>query len=169
MQIAKAVGARVVTTVGSEAKAEAARQLGADAIIRYKTEDVDAAIRAFAPDGVDLWWESLRQPDFDQIVSHLALRGRIVVMAGRDARPPLPVGPFYVKDCSLYGFAMFNAPPEQQRAAAHDLNRWMSQGQLRARIDRVLPLAQSAAAHRLQEESTLHGAATLSGKIVLEP
>jgi NADPH2:quinone reductase len=169
VQIAKALGARVVTTVGSEAKAEIARQLGADAVIRYKTEDVDAAIRAFAPDGVDLWWESLRQPDFDQIVSHLALRGRIVVMAGRDARPPLPVGPFYVKDCSLYGFAMFNAPPEQQRAAAHDINRWMSQGRLRARIDRVLPLAQSAAAHRLQEESTLHGAATLCGKIVLEP
>jgi NADPH2:quinone reductase len=169
VQIAKAIGARVITTVGSEAKAEAARQLGADAIIRYKTEDVDAAVRAFAPGGVDLWWETLRQPNLDQIVSHLAMRGRIVVMAGRDARPPLPVGPFYVKDCSLHGFAMFNAPPEQQRAAAHDINRWMSQGKLRARIDRVMPLAQSAAAHRLQEESTLHGGCTLAGKIVLEP
>jgi NADPH2:quinone reductase len=169
VQMAKAVGARVVTTAGSDEKVEAARQLGADAAINYKTEDVDLALRAFAPSGVDLWWETLRQQNFDQIISHLARRGRIVVMAGRDARPPFPVGPFYTKDCALYGFAMFNATPDEQRQAAGDINRWMSEGKLRARIGRVMPLAEAAAAHRLQEDNTLRGAGTLSGKIVLEP
>jgi NADPH2:quinone reductase len=169
VQMAKAVGARVITTAGSNEKADAARQLGADCVINYKTQDLDMAIRAFAPRGVNLWWETLRQQNFDQIVSHLAMRGRIVVMAGRDARPPFPIGPFYTKDCTMFGFAMFNATPDEQRQAAREINGWLSGGKLRAQIGRVMPLAQTAAAHRLQEDNTLRGAGTLSGKIVLEP
>jgi NADPH2:quinone reductase len=169
VQMAKAAGARVMTTAGSDEKAEACRQLGADVVVNYKTQDVGEAIRKFAPDGLNVWWETLREQDFDQIVGHLALRGRIIVMAGRDARPPFPVGPFYVKDCSLHGFAMFNAPCEEQQGCAEDINRWMVEGKLRPKIDRVMPLANTAAAHRLQEESTLQMAGTLAGKVVLEP
>jgi NADPH2:quinone reductase len=169
VQMAKAAGARVMTTAGDDRKAEACRQLGADAVVNYKTGDVDEAIRQFAPGGLNVWWETLREQDFERIVGHLALRGRIVVMAGRDAKPPFPVGPFYVKDCSLHGFAMFNAPPDEQRRSAEDINRWMTEGKLRAKIAKVMPLAETAAAHRLQEENTLQGAGTLAGKIVLEP
>lgn len=169
VQMAKAAGARVITTAGSEAKAEAARQLEADAVVNYLTDDVDAAIGRFAPEGVNVWWETLREPNLEQIVSHMALRGRIVVMAGREARPVLPIGPFYVKDCRLYGFAMFNASPEEQRLAADGINRWLAEGRLQARIARVMPLADAGAAHRLQEENTLRSAGTLAGKIVLEP
>jgi NADPH2:quinone reductase len=169
VQMAKAVGARVITTAGSPEKVEAARQLGADLVVNYKTEDLDEALRRFAPQGVHVWWETLREPNLERIVSHLALRGRIVVMAGREAKPTFPLGPFYVKDGRLFGFAMFNAPPEEQRPAADDINRWLADGRLRARIDRVMPLADAAAAHRLQEDNTLRGAGTLAGKIVLEP
>ncbi len=169
VQMAKAAGARVITTASSDEKAEACRQLGADVVVNYKTEDVDAVIREFSPEGLDVWWEILREQDFDRIVGHLAIRGRIIVMAGRDARPPFPTGPFYVKDCSMHGFAMFNAPPEEQRKCAEEINRWMAEGKLRPRIGRVMPLAETAAAHRLQEENTLHTAGTLAGKIVLEP
>lgn len=169
VQMAHAVGARVITTAGSAEKAEAARQLGADEVVTYKTEDVDEALRRFAPEGVDIWWETLREPNLDQIVSHMALRGRIVVMAGREARPVLPIGPFYVKDMRLLGFAMFNAPAEQQRRAADDIGRWLAEGKLRARIDRVLPLEETAAAHRIQEENTIGMSGALAGKIVLEP
>ncbi|MGH7969571.1 MAG: NADPH:quinone reductase, partial [Limisphaerales bacterium] len=109
VQMAKALGARVITTAGSDEKARICRELGADLVINYKTEDVEAAIKAFAPEGVTVWWETLREPDFERTVRLLALRGRMVIMAGRDARPAFPVGPFYVKDCSLHGFAMFNA------------------------------------------------------------
>ena len=169
VQMAKAVGASVATTAGSEPKAEICRQLGADAVIRYRTEDIDEAVQRFAPGGVHVWWETLREPDLDRAVKHLALGGRLILMAGREARPPFPVGPFYVKDCSVHGFAMFNAPPDEQRRAADDVNRWLAEGKLRPRISRVMSLAETAAAHRLQEESTIHKSGALAGKIVLEP
>jgi NADPH2:quinone reductase len=169
VQMAKAIGARAVTTAGSSEKVEVCRALGADLAINYRTDDVDAATRQFAPGGVNVWWETLREPNFERTVPLLAPRGRMIVMAGREARPVFPVGPFYVKDCSLFGFAMFNATPDEQRASAADLNRWLASGQLKPRIDRVLPLAQAAEAHRLQEENTLQKAGTLAGKIVLTP
>src|ERR1035437_7524244 len=166
VQMAKILGARVITTAGTDEKVAACRDLGADLAINYKTQDVTAAIKGFAPDGVNVWWETLREPDFDQVISLLALRGRMVLMAGRDAHPPFPVGPFYVKDCSLHGFAMFNASAREQRPAANAINRWLAEGKLRARIDRVLPLDQTAEAHRLQEDSTIQMSGALAGKIV---
>jgi NADPH2:quinone reductase len=169
VQMAKILRARVVTTAGSAEKVELCRQLGADLAINYKTESVDAAIKAYAPNGVNVWWETLREPDFERTIPLLAMRGRMVIMAGREARPTFPVGPFYVKDCSLHGFAMFNASVREQRAAANAINRWLTEGKLKARIDRVLPLSEAATAHRLQEESTIQKAGTLAGKIVLKP
>lgn len=169
VQMVKAVGGRVLTTAGSPDKAELSRQLGADQVVLYREEDVDAALRQFAPQGVDLWWETLREPDLPRIVSHLALRGRAILMAGREAQATLPVGPFYTRDCALLGFALFNAPPEEQQEAAEAINAWMSQGKLRPLIGRVFPLSETAAAHQLQEDNTLHQAGTLLGKIVLEP
>jgi NADPH:quinone reductase len=169
VQMAHLAGARVITTAGNDEKADFCRRLGADLVVNHKTDDVDAAIRCFASEGVDVWFETLRQQDFVRIVEHMPMRGRIVVMAGRDARPPFPTGPFYVKDCSLHGFAMFNATPDQQRMCAEDISRWMREGRLRANIGRVMPLSEAATAHRLQEENTLHAAGTLAGKIILVP
>ncbi len=168
VQIAKALGARVITTAGTDEKVQACRELGADLALNYKTQDVDRAIKDFAPQGINVWWESLREPNFERTIPLLALRGRVIVMAGREARPVLPVGPFYTKDCSLHGLAMFNSGAEEQKAAANDLNRWLAEGKLRARIDRVMPLSEAAAAHRLQEQSTIQKTSALSGKIVLK-
>jgi NADPH2:quinone reductase len=165
IQMARAVGARVLTTAGSDEKVRFCQQLGANAVVNYKTDDVDAAIGKFG--AIDVWFETLREHNLDRAVKHLAFRGRIIVMAGRESRPLFPVGPFYVKDGKLLGFAMFNAPPEEQRKCAAEINRWLAKGKLRPRIDRVMPLAEAAAAHRLQEDNTLHGAGTLAGKIVL--
>ena len=169
VQMAKAVGARVITTAGSDEKVAACKRLGADLAMNYKTQEVDAAIKTFAPDGVNVWWETLREPDFERAIPLLAMRGRMVVMAGREAKPAFPVGAFYTKDCSLFGFAMFNSAAAEQQAAAADINRWMSEGKLKAQIDRVMPLAETAAAHRLQEESTIQKSGALTGKIVLKP
>jgi NADPH2:quinone reductase len=168
VQMAKALGARVITTAGSDEKCEKCRQLGADVALNYKTQKVAEGLLAAAPQGVNVWWETVREPDFDLAVSHLARCGRMIVMAGRDARPAFPVGPFYTKDCSLHGFAMFNASADQQRAAAKDLSHWLVEHKLVPNIDRVLPLSQTAAAHRLQEENTLGKAGKISGKIVLQ-
>jgi len=169
LQMSKAIGAKVITTAGTDEKVRIAASLGADLAINYNTTDVDAAVREFAPDGVNVWWETLREPNFERTVSLLAPRGRMILMAGRDARPVFPVGPFYVKGCSLHGFAMFNATPDEQRAASEDINRWLAEGKLKPKIGRTMPLSETAAAHKLQEENTIHKAGTLLGKIVLKP
>jgi NADPH2:quinone reductase len=169
VQMARAIGARVIATAGSGPKAELCRRLGADSVINYKAQNVEAELKEIAPAGVNVWWETLREPNFDLAVGSLAARGRMIVMAGREARPPFPVGPFYVKGCSLHGFVMFAATPEEQRRAADDINQWLSEGKLRANIDRSLPLSEAAAAHRLQEESTVGKSGALAGKIVLRP
>jgi len=169
VQMAKILGARVVTTGGTDEKVSACRQLGADLALNYNTQNVDAAIKGFAPEGVNVWWETLREPNFERTIPLLALRGRMIVMAGREARPTFPVGPFYVKDCSVQGFAMFNASSREQRSAANAINRWIAEGKLKARVDRVLSLSQAAEAHRLQEESTMGRSGALAGKIVLKP
>ena len=159
----------MITTAGSEEKAEICRQLGADHVILYRQEDVLSKVQAQAPDGVDLWWETVREPQLDRAVTALARDGRIIVMAGRDARSEVPIGPFYAKGCSLLGFVMFMTPAEIQRQAAEDINRWLSEGVLVPRIDRELPFSKAAQAHALQEGSTIGCDGTLQGKIVMVP
>jgi NADPH:quinone reductase len=169
VQMAKIAGARVLAAAGSAEKVEALKKLGADVAINYKSDDMAAAVKTFAPTGINLYWETVREPDFDKIVPLLAERGRIILMAGREARPPFPVGPFYVKGCSLHGFVMFKATAEEQRACADEINRWLASGQLKAKISRLLPLSEAAEGHKLQEDNTLQKAGTLAGKIVLKP
>ena len=169
VQMAKAAGARVIATAGSAEELQALLDLGADLAVNYKSEDIAAAVRDLAPDGVNVYWETVREPDFDKIVSYVGQRGRIILMAGRDARPQFPVGPFYVKGCQLRGFVMFKATPDEQRRCAEDINRWLVEAKLRPNISEVLPLSHAAKAHKLQEQNTLHRAGTLAGKIVLTP
>jgi NADPH2:quinone reductase len=169
LQIAKILGARVIATVGGRNRVEPALNLGADHVIDYTAQSLDTALRRIAPGGVNVWWETSREPDFDRVVAGLAPRGRMILMAGRDARPPFPVGPFYVKGCSLHGFVMFSAHPDEQRDAAEDLADWLASGRLKPRIDRIMPLADTAIAHRLQEEHTIGKSGKLAGKIVLCP
>jgi NADPH2:quinone reductase len=169
VQMAKAVGAKVLTSAGSPEKEKQALALGADAVVNYKTGRLEEAIRAFAPGGIDVWWETTRDPKLDVIVPLLAKRGRVVLMAGRDAKPILPLGAFYTKDCKILGFAMFNASTEEQRSAATQISKWLQEKKLRPNIGKIFPLAEAAAAHALQEENTLHQAGTLAGKILLHP
>lgn len=169
VQMAKAAGARIIATAGSAEKCAALKALGVDVAVNYKTDDILAAVQKFAPAGVNIYWETVREPDFDKILSYLAERGRVILMAGRDARPPFPVGPFYVKGCSLHGFVMFKATPDEMRACADDMNRWFAAGKLKANIAVTLPLSQAARSHKLQEENTLQKSGTIAGKIVLKP
>jgi NADPH2:quinone reductase len=171
IQMAKAVGAKqVVTTVGSEEKARTVRELGAGTAINYKTDDLTARVKdATGAAGIDVWYETQPPTDLDKTVELMSPGGRIVVMAGRQARPAFPNGPFYVKGLSLHGFAMFNVPAGEQQKCADDMNRWMRHGQLKAVVGRTFPLSQAAAAHQLQEENTLRKAGTLTGKIVVLP
>lgn len=169
IQMARALGARPFASAGSPAKVAACLEAGAERAWNYREEDLAAALKTALPDGVNVWWETSREANFDLAIGALAARGRMILMAGREARPPFPVGPFYVKGCSLHGFAMFQATPAEQARCADAINRWMAAGKLRARIDRVLPLSETARAHELQEANTLHHSGAVSGKIVLRP
>jgi NADPH2:quinone reductase len=168
VQMTKAVGGAVITTVGSPEKAAVCKGWGADLVLNYKTDHVDDKIKEFTKDhGVNVWYETQREPNFLRTVPLLARRGRMIVMAGRQAQPVFPSGPFYVKDCSLFGFAMFNATPAEQREGADDINRWLAEKKLQVPIGKTFPLAETAAAHRLLEENTLGKAGTLLGKVVI--
>jgi NADPH2:quinone reductase len=167
VQMAKAAGATVATSAGSPEKVELCRSLGADLALNYKTDDVPARLREFAPDGIDVWYETQREPDLEVSVPLLRKRGRMILMAGRAAKPVLPLGSFYPRDCSLLGFAMFNATPDEQRRAADDIVRWAREGKLRPIIGREFPLAEAAEAERFLDQNTTGGAGTLSGKVVI--
>jgi NADPH2:quinone reductase len=170
VQMAKAVGAKVITTVGSADKARLCQEWGADCVLNYKTDGIPARVRDFTQkQGVNVWYETQREPDFEKMVDLMSQRGRMIVMAGRQARPVFPVGPFYLKGLVLHGFTMFNATAAEQRRCAEDMNRWLAAGQLRPPIGKTFRMAEAAAAHRLLEENTLGKAGTLTGKVVVVP
>lgn len=170
VQMAKAVGASVITTAGSATKMSTCKSMGADLVLDYKSDGIPAGVRSFTRDkGVNVWYETQPPTDMVRIVDLVARRGRIVLMAGRQAQPIFPVGAFYTRDQSMFGFAMFNSTPDEQRRCATDMNRWMSEKKLRVPIGRTFRFSEAAAAHKLQEENTLRKAGTLSGKILLTP
>jgi NADPH2:quinone reductase len=166
--MARAAGARVATSAGSDAKVALCRKLGADLALNYKTDDMPARLRAFAPEGIDVWYETQREPDLETAIPLLRKRGRMILMAGRAAKPVLPLGAFYPRNCALLGFAMFNATPAEQRRAADDINAWTDAGKLTALIGRTYSLAEAARAEKDLEDNTINKAGTLHGKIVIE-
>jgi NADPH2:quinone reductase len=168
IQMARAAGARVATSAGSDDRVALCRDLGAELALNYKTDDIPAQLRDFASEGIDVWLETQREPDFDVAIPLLRKRGRMILMAGRTARPVLPLGAFYPRDCSLLGFAMFNATPDEQRRAADDMNRLVEAGRLRSIIGRTYPLAEAARAEKDLEENTINHAGTLHGKVVIQ-
>jgi len=171
IQQAKAAGARVITTVGNPEKAIYCQSLGADVVLNYRAPDLDDQIRHYvAPiGGINIWFETQREPTLERTIEMMAPRGRIIVMAGRQARPDFPLGAFYVKDLSLLGFAMFNASPDEQRACASAINDLYNLGRWHPAVSITLPLSQAAYAHQLQQDNTLDKQGTLAGKIVLIP
>jgi NADPH2:quinone reductase len=167
VQMAKAADAHVIATCGSAEKSQRVMELGADLAIDYSKESIADAVKRAAPGGVDVFWETRREPDFDFAIDLLGHRGRMILMAGRDARPEFPVGPFYVKECSLHGFVMFKASAREMRRAAAEINLWLQRGDLRANVAQTLTLDDAAEAHRLQEAGTMGGVGALGGKLVV--
>jgi NADPH2:quinone reductase len=171
VQQAKAAGARVITTVGSPEKAVYCQSLGADVVLDYRSPTLDDQIRHYvAPTGgINIWFETQREPNLERTIDMMAPRGRIVVMAGRQGRSEFPLGAFYTKDLSMLGFAMFNASPDEQRDCATALNDLFVRNGWHPAVGITLPLSQAAAAHQLQQDNTLDKKGTLAGKIVLIP
>ena len=63
--------------------------------LNYRTDDIPAALREWSPEGIDVWYETQREPNFEVAIPLLRRRGRMIVMAGRAAKPTFPLGSFY--------------------------------------------------------------------------
>jgi NADPH2:quinone reductase len=163
LEIAKRLGAKVAVTSANEEKAGWCRELGADVVINYKTEDVAEAIRRFAPGGVDVYWDCTRRFDVRRAVEAVAQRGRIIFISGFGQETALPVQPFFLRNLSLFGFTVTDATEQELASYAAKINQLLATESLRGKIARRVSLAHAAEAHQLSESGGLFG------KIVLEP
>lgn len=168
VQLLKRVGVRVFGTVSTEEKARLAAEAGADEVIRYDQEDFAAAVkRLTGGSGVQIVYDSVGKSTFEKSLDCLAPRGYLVLFGQSSG----PVPPFDLATLGAKGSLFVTRPTLAHYASRRDellwrageLFDWVRSGELKLRIDRALPLAQAAEAHRL-----LEGRAT-SGKLLLIP
>ncbi len=159
LEIAIVCGARVIATTSSGAKADEAREAGAELVIDYTAEDVAEAVRRHtAKRGVDVVVDSVGQKTWMTSLKAVRRGGRIVTCgATTGPNPSEEIRLIYWKQISILGSTMAN--DREFRA----LLATVASGRLAPRIDRVLPLSRAAEAYRLLEEGRQFG------KIVLVP
>jgi NADPH2:quinone reductase len=167
-QIAKLRGARVFGTVSTEAKAELAREAGADEVIRYDQQDFAAEVkRLTAGNGVQVVYDGVGRATFDKSLDSLARRG-MMVLFGQSSGPVPPFDPALLNPKgSLYltrpSLGHYIATPEELQRRAEDVLGWIAEGKLKLSIGLELPLAEAAEAHRALEERRT------TGKVLLKP
>ncbi|MEJ2345309.1 MAG: zinc-dependent alcohol dehydrogenase family protein [Gammaproteobacteria bacterium] len=169
IQLARAAGARVCTTVGSAAKADLVRELGAEAVIRYKDTDfVQAALDWTGGQGVDVALDTVGGKTFEDTASAVRVYGDLVTLLQpapdtdwkaarlRNLRISLELmlSPMY------YGI---DAALEHQAWILGQCAQLIDSGRLRIDVQQTFPLEQAAAAHALLEQGSL------TGKLVLVP
>lgn len=166
-QIAKKRGAAVIGTVSTEEKAALARAAGADEVVLYtRASFKDVARRANGGKGVDVVYDSVGQTTFDDGLDSLRPRG-MMVLFGQSSGPVPPVEPGTLnKKGSLFltrpTLAHHITDRNELLWRSGDVFAWIADGSLSVRIDRILPLAQAAEAHRLLESRAT------AGKVLLE-
>jgi NADPH2:quinone reductase len=168
VQMAKRRGARVIGTVGSEAKAALARGAGADDVILYAREDFPAAVKRLTNGrGVDVVYDGVGKETAMKSLDCLAPRG-MMVFYGNASGPVAPIDPLLL---SQKGSLFLTRPTLSHHIAdraslearALDVLGDAAAGRLQVHIDRRLPLAQAAEAHRALESRQT------SGKLLLIP
>ncbi|WP_285424680.1 zinc-dependent alcohol dehydrogenase family protein [Pseudomonas sp. efr-133-TYG-103a] len=156
IQLAKAMGARVFTTV-RQANAEFVRTAGADVIIDYEKEDyVDAVLRETSGHGVDVVFDTIGGNTLSRSPDALAQLGRVVSIV--DIAQPQNLIQAWGKNAS-YHFVF----TRQHRGKLDELSALVERGQLRPQVGEVYPLADIALAHA-RLESPNHG---VQGKIAI--
>jgi NADPH2:quinone reductase len=167
IQMAKAMGARVLATAGSDAKCAACAKLGADGAINYNTQDfVEATLAATNKKGADVILDMVGGKYFERNIAALAIEGRlslIALLGGRDAKIDLSL--VLRKRLTVVGSVLRARPVSEKGAVAESLRReiWplIAAGKIKPVIDSTFPLADAAKAHARMETSA-H-----VGKIVL--
>lgn len=173
VQMARIKGARVIATVGSEAKASVARKLGAQDVIRYDQfdhmeTDLPQAVKALTLDaGVHVVYDGVGAATFDGSLDSLRPRGTLALF-GQASGPVAPVDPQRLNAAgSVYltrpSLGHFVADPAERAERARDLFTMLTKGQLSVTVGDTFPLADAAKAHQaLESRSTM-------GKVLLLP
>ena len=167
IQLAKAFGARVIATAGSQEKCEACRRLGADTAINYKSEDFVAATKAATGGkGADVILDMVGGDYIERNYEAAAVEGRVVQIAFQDSpKATVDFRRIMLKRLTHTGSTLRARAIGDKAAIARGLEEHVlpliAQGRVRPVIDSTFPLAQAGAAHRRMETSA-H-----IGKIVL--
>lgn len=167
IQLAKARGARVLATSGSDAGCADCRRVGADAAINYRRDDLVAACRALAPSGVDVILDPIGAANLAANLAVLGMDGRLVVIGftGGAVAERVDLTPVLARRLVITGSAMRPRGPAEKAALATAITRevWplLAREDCQPVIARTFPLAHAAEAHRLME------AGGYLGKIVL--
>lgn len=167
IQLAKSVGAKVITTVGDEDKAEFVRELGADEAVIYKQKDLVTAVKTWTEGaGTDVGFDTVGGKVLDQTFAAVRIYGDVVTLLqpGRDT--DWQTARMRNQRVSL---ELMLTPMHQGLFEAQSHQSWilsqcaalMEQGKLKIHVSHQLSLAQAAEAHRLIE------AGGMMGKVVL--
>jgi len=168
VQMARAVGARVIGTASSEQKAQLAREAGADEVIVFTHQDFETEVkRLTSGKGVDVVYDGVGKATFEKNLNVMRLRG-ILVLYGMSSGPVPPVDPARLSEKgSLYmartTLAHFTATREELLARTSALFAMIAEGKLKVQIAKKYPLADAPQAHRDME------ARQVAGKLLLVP
>jgi NADPH:quinone reductase len=156
VQMAKMLGARVFGTVSTDAKAQVAREHGADETILYTQQDFESEARRLTGGrGVDVVYDSVGRTTFDKSLGALRPRGTMALFGQSSG----PVPPFDPNILNAKGSLFLTRPGlpnhlltrDELLWRAGDVLGWIDAGKLKLRIDSTYPLAEAAAAHRALE------------------
>lgn len=141
-QIGKISGCRVIGVAGGPEKCKwLVDELGFDAAIDYKTDDVRRRVRELAPEGINVLWDNVGGQIFNSLLGELALHARVVVCGGisRYELGQMPKGPenyfnLIFKRASMSGFIVLDYQAEYPIARKR-IGQWIEQGRIRYRED----------------------------------
>lgn len=162
IQLAKLRGATVLATVGSEEKAELAKQRGADHVILYRQVDFrEEVMKITGGKGVDVVYDAVGKDTIDKSIRSLRKRGLCVNYGGAsglvESINPLELGEAGSVFFTRPHLADYIATAAEIGSRANDLFAWFAAGRLDVTIDRVFPLADAAEAHRYLEAGKTRG------------
>ncbi|MFD9813245.1 MULTISPECIES: NAD(P)H-quinone oxidoreductase [Streptomyces] len=168
IQLAKAVGARVAVTAGSAEKLARCAELGADVLIDYHQQDFVAEVReATDGKGADVILDIVGAKYLERNVKALAVNGRLAIIGMQGGvKAELNIGALLAKRAAITA-AGLRARPLQEKAAIVAAVRehvWplIGNGQVRPVVDRTLPMADAAEAHRVVDASSHVGKVILT-------
>jgi NADPH2:quinone reductase len=154
VQMAKRLGATVIGTTSSEEKAQLVREAGADHVILYTQTDFEAETKRLTEGrGVDVVYDSVGQTTFEKSLNVLRMRGMLVLFGQSSGKVP-PIDPLILNSKGSLFLTRptvfhYTATREELLWRSGDVFKWVAAGQLQVRVDRQLPLADTAEAHRL--------------------